>query len=346
VLARAHFTIGFVRGVTGGLDEAKEEIGKALVTSRAARDFVHQSLALSTAGLLKSWEGDFTEAARLQDEGRGLAREHGLLLPLLFSFFLHGLTLTGKGDYRDALATFEEGLALAEKVGDEAIHHRLLNCLGWLYMELGQLDRAFDLNRRSAEIGRRRNDDGTRPNAELNLGDVFLARGDLAQAAEMFDSVHAFAQDPAGSEWMRYRYSIRLHASLGELALVRGDLARARRHADQCLDAATRTTSRKNLVKGWRLTGQIATAARRWDEAETALRQALAIAERIGNPPQLWQTHAALARLHAARGRPHEAHASRAAARALLDRTKAALPDDALRAAFERAPVIQRVYLA
>jgi len=344
-LARAHFTIGFVRSVTGGLDEAEEEIGKALVTSQAARDLVHQSLALSTAGLMRSWEGEFAEAGRLQDQGFAIAREHVLLLPLLFSFFLRGLTLTGKGEYGGALATFEEGLALAEKVGDEAIHHRLLNCLGWVYMELGQLERALDLNQRSAEVGRRRNDPGTLPNAELNLGDIFLARGDLAQAAAMFESVQAFARDP-GSEWMRFRYSIRLQSSLGELALARGDLARAREHADRCLDAATRTTSRKNLVKGWRLAGEIATAARRWDEAETALRQALAIAEGIGNPPQLWQTHAALARLHAARGRSDEAHAARAATRAVLERTKAALPDEALRAAFERAPAIQRIYLA
>jgi transcriptional regulator with AAA-type ATPase domain/tetratricopeptide (TPR) repeat protein len=345
-LARAHFTIGWVRGVTGGLDEARQEIGKALAASRSARDFVHQSLALSAAGLVKSWEGEFGEAARLQAEGLDIAREHGLLLPLLFSFFLHGLTLTGKGEYAQALATFEEGLALAEKLGDETIHHRLLNCLGWLHIELGQLERAFELNRQSAEVGRRRNDPGTRPNAELNLGDIFLARGDLAQAAEMFDSVAAFARAPTGSEWMRFRYSIHLHASLGELALARGDMVRAREHAEQCLEAATRTTSRKNLVKGWRLTGEIATAARRWDDAEAALRQALAIAERIGNPPQLWQTHAALARLHAARGRSADTHAARAAARAVLERTKAALPDDALRAAFERAPAIRRVYLA
>jgi hypothetical protein len=61
------------------------------------------------------------------------------------------------------------------------------------------------------------------------------------------------------------------------------------------------------------------------------------IAERVGNPPQLWRTHASLARLHAARGRPDAARAAEAAARAVLDRMKAALVDPALRAAFERA---------
>src|SRR5262249_14505627 len=195
-----------------------------------------------------------------------------------------------------------EGLDLSEKVGDEVIHHRLLNCLGWLHYELGDLDRAEELNRRSAEGGRRRNDPGTLPNAELNLGDIFLARGDLALARETFEGVDRFARAPSTSAWMRFRYSIRLSASLGEVALACGDLDQAAEHARHCLELAARTNARKNLVKGWRLAGEAAAAARRWDDAERALREARAIAETIGNPSQLWRTHAALPRFHQPHG--------------------------------------------
>jgi hypothetical protein len=62
--------------------------------------------------------------------------------------WLAGLALTGKGDYDAALVRFEEGLGLSEKVGDEVWHHRLLNSLGWLSIECGDLERALDLNRR------------------------------------------------------------------------------------------------------------------------------------------------------------------------------------------------------
>ena len=110
-----------------------------------------------------------------------------MLFPLLFSCFLRGLTLTGKGDYDEALASFTEGLSLAERVGDEAIHHRLLNCLGWLYADLGDLDQAEELNAISARIGRRRADPGTQPNAELNLAEIFCAKGDLARAQDQYD---------------------------------------------------------------------------------------------------------------------------------------------------------------
>ena len=104
---RAHFTIGFVRGVTGVLDESRASLDKAVEISNAAGDAVTRSLSLSAAGLLRNWTGDYAEAARLQSEGKELARECGRLFPLLFSSFLHGLSLTGKGDYDDALGVVQ-----------------------------------------------------------------------------------------------------------------------------------------------------------------------------------------------------------------------------------------------
>ena len=341
VLARAQFTIGFVRGVTGGIDEAKRAIEQSLVASRSAGDVVHHSLALTTAGLIKSWEAEYEAADRLQLSGLEVAREHNLLLPLLFSAFLRGLTLTGKGDYATALATFREGLELSRKVGDEAIHHRLLNCLGWLHFELGDLDGAAELNRRSADEGRRRKDPGTLPNAELNLGDIFLARGDLALAGEMFDRVDRFARDPTTSAWMRFRYSIRLASSQGELALARGDLDAAANHARRCLDLATRTNARKNLVKAWRLAGETACAAGRWDDAGRALQEARAIAEAIGNPAQLWRTYSALATFYAGHGEKEAARRAAADAVQVVDGVLAGLPDESLRESLNRLPLVR-----
>ena len=341
VLARAQFTIGFVRAVTGGLDEARHAIDQSLVASRSAGDIVHHSLALTTAGLIKSWEADYDAADQLQTSGLELAREHNLLLPLLFSAFLRGLTLTGKGDYATALATFHEGLTLSRKVGDEAIHHRLLNCLGWLHSELGDFDTAVELNRQSADEGRRRKDPGTLPNAELNLGDIFLARGDLELAREMFERVDRFARDPTTSAWMRFRYSIRLASSQGELALARGDLEAAERHARRCLELATRTNARKNLVKAWRLAGQTACAAGRWEEAGRALDQARTVAEAIGNPPQLWRTYSALATFHAGHGDKEAARQAAASSVRVVDGVLAGLPDESLRASLGSLPLVR-----
>jgi tetratricopeptide (TPR) repeat protein len=344
VQGRAHFTIGFVRAVTGVLDESHSALDKAMALSSAAGDAVHRSLSLTTAGLLRNWTGDFEAAVRLQDEGLLLARDRGLLLPLLYSCFMRGMTLTGKGNYDDAFASFTEGLALAERVGDEAIHHRLLNCLGWLYAELGDLDHAEALNTSSAQIGRRRRDPGTQPNAELNLGDVIRARGDLPVAQELYDGVYRYWKDPGSSQWMRFRYSIRMFASMGELALARGDLSAARNYSAECLNLATRTGSRKNLVKAWRLAGELQRAQRDWDRAEQHLRTALALAASIGNPVQYWRSELALGQLLSDAGRPEEAREAFQRAHLRMQRVRESLSHERLRDAFEKSGELRLVH--
>ena len=142
---------------------------------------------------------------------------------------------------------------------------------------------------------------------------------------------------------MRWRYSMRLLEDLGALWLARGDPARAAGFADESLELATRTRSRKNQVKGWRLRGEIALARRELDGAEAAFRQALAIATEIGNPTQLWKTHTALGHLHAARPRPDAARDAYRAAGAVIERVRAGLRDPALRASLAEAPAVRQV---
>ncbi|MFQ5946417.1 MAG: adenylate/guanylate cyclase domain-containing protein, partial [Anaerolineae bacterium] len=344
VLAGAHFTIGSIYAVTARLDQGKDELKRALTISQSVGDVASQSLALGFLGHLKNWEADYAEASRLESEALRIARAHNLLVPLLYNFFWYGISLTGKGDYNEALATLQEGLALSKKVGDEVWHHRLLNCLGWLNIECGDLHHAVDLNRREADEARKRGDPETTANAELNLADIFLAKGDLTLAQEVLDGVYRLVKDPTTSDWMKWRYSTHLFVNLGELWQARGDPTKAREFADRCLEIATRTNSRKNLVKGWRLTGEIALARSQRGEAEASLRKALAIAQAIGNPPQLWKTHLALGRVHSEAKKPELARQSYHAARRVIDRIKESLRDPGLRASLESAPLIRQAY--
>jgi class 3 adenylate cyclase/tetratricopeptide (TPR) repeat protein len=291
ILAGGHTITAMLYGVTARLDRSEEELGKALIISRKAGDARHQAISLWFTGYLKNWKGEFAEASHLQSEGLRIAREHNLLMPFLYSLQGYGLALTGKGDYDEALAVLREGLALAEKVGAEVRHLRFLNTLAWLYSECGDLDRAFELNQRSAEGARKRGDPETIANAEINLGDLFLAQSDFALAQKCLDGVYRLVNDPATSDWMKWRYSMRLFASYGKLWLARKDIAKAKNNADQCLEIASRTNSQKYLVKGWRLKGEIALLKKQTNEAEDAFRQALAIAKAIGNPTQLWETY-------------------------------------------------------
>jgi hypothetical protein len=159
----------------------------------------------------------------------------------------------------------------------------------------------------------------------------------------MLERVDRFARDRNTSAWMRFRYSIRLCASLGELALAQGDLEEARRQAERCLDLAGRMNARKNMVKGWRLAGEVATAARRWDDAAHALAEARTIAEAIGNPTQLWRTYGALARYHGERGDKDAARLAAGAGARVVDGVVEGLADPALRASLESLALVREL---
>lgn len=200
------------------------------------------------------------------------------------------------------------------------------------------------MNQRSADKARPRGDPETIANAELNLGDIFLAQGALSRARDIFDSVFHVAHDPNTSDWMKWRYSMHLFASLGELWLARREPVTAQKFTEQCLAIAIRTNSRKYLVKGWRLKGEIALFHRQWEETQRWLQQALVIAEEVGNPTQLWKTHFALGRLHTAMNQPDKARQRYQAAREVVDRMKAHVQHPELRRGLETSSVFQEVY--
>ena len=115
---------------------------------------------------LRGVEGEFlrleyAEASRLLSDSLQINREHDLSVPFLHALWVKGLALVVNGEYDEALSTINEGLALSEKLGDEVFGHRILNGLGWLYSECGDLDRAIDLSQQAATSVSKRGDTET-----------------------------------------------------------------------------------------------------------------------------------------------------------------------------------------
>jgi tetratricopeptide (TPR) repeat protein len=142
---------------------------------------------------------------------------------------------------------------------------------------------------------------------------------------------------------MRWRYGQHLFHRYGELWLARGDLERACAYADECLDLALFNSSLKNVVKGRRLRGQILLAAGRIEEAEEALALALATAREVGNPPQLWKTHAAIGDLRRAQERTGDARQAYGEALSVIEGVASSLTDARLRETFVRSKQVEAI---
>jgi tetratricopeptide (TPR) repeat protein len=120
-------------------------------------------------------------------------------------------------------------------------------------------------------------------------------------------------------------------------------LERAQRLADESLEIAVPTRSRKFESWAWRIKGEGARLRGAWGEAEDALRRSLSLAEAIGQPRQTWLSHLALGRLDAANGRRDEARAQYRAAWTIITGLRAGTKEPTLRTGLESSPLVREV---
>jgi class 3 adenylate cyclase/tetratricopeptide (TPR) repeat protein len=342
-----YLTTAYVNALSGRHDAAGLEFDEALRISRLARDPAREILTLQMRSVLDGWHGDYARSHSDANEAVSLARDHGLLVLYLRSLWTRGLTSTSIGQWDGALRDLEEGIAVAERIGDRGFMPRMMNTLGWLHIECDDIERGIDVTARAAAFAR---DIHHAYGVEMytfctvNLGDAFLAKGDLVLAGEKFDEARRIAEDPKTHEWMKWRYTLHLHASLGEYWLARGDHRRAAEFAERSLAGSRPTRSLKYVARALRLLGDVARRNRQWDDAERALRESVEVSRAIEHPNQTWKTELALARLHAATGRRDAAAESLAAARRTIEGLRGGVRDARLLAGLTDGPLTRGAF--
>ena len=290
-----------------------------------------------SGSLGSNWAGRFNEALEVLERWQGAAEKSHQMTTLLWHRWEKALALGGRGDYQQALALLADLLGTCARVGDVHTRARTLNTIGWIYGELQDHQQAMEWNMRGVEAAVEASfpDPECESNARLNLGDNLLALGRPDEAEEQFRKVEQVARNPRPQDrWMLWRYSQHLFHSYGELWLARGDYDRALAYADECLALAEPSDSKKNVVKGRRLRGQVFLAQGKLAEVERELATALEIAQQIGNLPQLWKTHAALGDLRKAQGKTDDARQAYRDALAVIEGVAAGLRDESLRETF------------
>ncbi len=298
----------------------------------------------ATLGLRANFFGRFDEALqKIQQWRQSVTGQQLPLAGVLLCDWTEALTLGGKGDYDQALTSLHKTLATCKRIGEFIAQVRVLNTLGWIYGELEDHQRAMEWNMRSVEMVREMNapQPEVENNARLNLGDDLLALGRREEAEEHFQKVEQVVRNPQPQEQQNlWRYSQHFFHSYGELWLARGDSDKARAFADECLVLAEQSNSQKNIVKGRRLRGQGFLAQGKLAEAEHELTAALEIAQRIGNPPQLWKTYQALGELYERQGATEQARSAYASALAVIEQVAGRLQDQELKQTFLAARLV------
>jgi tetratricopeptide (TPR) repeat protein len=290
------------------------------------------------SGTSAVWKGRFADALAVLERWKFAITASGQVGLSLWLGWLEGLACAGAGKYQRALSRLHEALASAKRVGDPLSTARILNTIGFVHSELGDVERAFEWNSLGVDAARqiRTPDPEITSNALLNVADNLMQMNRMAEAeqtlrevAQLIDSTRE--QDP----YLLWRYSMHFYCTNAELHLIKNDFASALGATDECLRIANRSKSQKYVVKARRMRGRIFATTGHTVEANRELTMALEEARQLGNPLERWRTLNTLEELSETLGIHSEAvQAFRREAADAIQEVAEDLTDSSLRAVF------------
>jgi class 3 adenylate cyclase/tetratricopeptide (TPR) repeat protein len=295
-------------------------------------------------GCCYTWRGEADATIRLL---RSLPDTANVIITnRLWNWWTEAVALGTVGEYEAALRLLGDVIRTGERVDDVPVLGRALNTVGWIHTQLHDHARALEWNRRSLKFVQSHPEfpePDIHMNARLNMAIDLMALGRHDEAEKEFQLVETVAEGPLPDSFAFWRYAQRLYHSYGQLWLARGDLGRAADYAERCLELAEGNISRKYIVQGRRLRAHVLMAQRRLEEAEEDVAVALQLAHEVRNPPEVWETYAAIGRLLLAQGRAEEARGAYTEALSIIDTVVRSLTDEPLRATFMRSSMVDEI---
>jgi class 3 adenylate cyclase/tetratricopeptide (TPR) repeat protein len=265
--------------------------------------------------------------------------------------FIRGLSLAEIGRIEDAFAALKHGIDLCEKFGSPVHLGRLYNTLGYCFNEVHHPEEAWKWNLKSEEIARKLMEQFPTgdpitgeivANANVNLMENLFDQGNTEEA---WDRIKSFEEESKSPDYYRSRdrWEARLDCLTSLILLQRDSIDEAEVRIIRNLEISRREHTKKIEGRFLRLLGEVQIKRKEFDRAISSISEAILILKEVGNPRQLWQTHASLASVYDKLLRESEAREQRGAAADLIHKTANGLSDRNLREGFLNAKPIRNI---
>ncbi len=184
VRAQLHLAKGRALRVRGAVDEAKQELGKALPLFARSDSVAGELETLAVLATLNTDQGRIDEAEAIVHAALPQAEQHGLLrLRGLLTGLLAGHRLT-RGHVGDAERLCAEAIQLLTEAGDEVSMATNLSVMGLMCAEIGRVDEARTYIERAQQIHRAWGDLKGHATTLNSLASLHAREGDLAATLE------------------------------------------------------------------------------------------------------------------------------------------------------------------
>ena len=343
ILAKSLSSLGLVYQARGELQKADRNLEESLKISRREGFKEASSQSVSFLGLQAYWQGDFKRAVSFGREGLAICREIHDGFHEQFNYCNLAFAHWGIGDYKEAFRILHHGLKVAKERTTGAGAARMMNTLGWLHSEFGDVAQGMEYNQESAELGRTYGASNIEISALINLGLDHLLIGQHDRALYFLDSTLDRVQREAFGAH-RWRWKIRLLVGLAEVHNARGAYRKALRYIEQGLKEAQATSSQKYVAKGRYLRGKILAQMGDTESAGSDLKRAHKIAERLGCPAISYPIASELGQWHEKAGQMWEAAVLYGMAKAAARQMATNVEDEALSKIFLQTALVQEIY--
>jgi DNA-binding winged helix-turn-helix (wHTH) protein/tetratricopeptide (TPR) repeat protein len=297
-VAAAETMLALERMQAGDLTAAGQALDDAIPALEKASPSLAALDAISFRGFLHAWRLEYDGAEKRTASAVGQARELGTCYHLVGNLFVRGMALGNHGDLGLALATFQDGLRLAELNGERFYFPRMINTLAWVYREIQDFDASLRLDREGVNLAQEMEAPDGEIHARLNLATTHLLLGEPAKA---FDQMERAAEVLSQGQLFHWRQVLRLEEVRAAYWIARGNLKGAEAHATAALDQAQATLSRKHMAWAHKLLGDIAALEERLADAQREYEAALSVLQHHRCPTIEWKILLAVATAHSSR---------------------------------------------
>jgi DNA-binding NtrC family response regulator/tetratricopeptide (TPR) repeat protein len=295
-LGRVLSEMSFVRVVLGNLDGAIAAARESLEIATALGDPVQQasvSIALARACLFVGDPGQSADLLRRNVETVPLGPRNEAIVAIQSRAWL-ARVLGERGEFREGQRLGEEALRLAAEDGRAMLPLLAHGSLMELCLTKGDWEAAIEVIEAGRPLSRTSDDRDWSEHMAAGLGLAYGWTGRFAEGLALLEeTLNAALQRRA------HRFALIRALRLSTVYLLAGRLDEARQHVHQALDLARQRKARGAEAQALVALGEVHTHASPPDvqQAETAYREALALAEPRGMRPVVAHCHLGLGKL-------------------------------------------------
>lgn len=301
-ISRVYGNLGHLHFRRAKYDKAWEYFKKSLNSAYAKAGTAASARIVAHLGLTQMNRGRFEEGIEVirreipahekQQDKQGLATLYTNL----------GIVYFEKGDYSEALDSYRKGLELAEELGNKQLLAIAVGCIGSVYERQGDYEAAMDNFERDLELCEEL---GDKQGIAIALGLI----GELHSVMGNFDKAISYLQKNLMlCEELEYRKGIaKAVNTLGDIFYLSGQYERSIAHYDRAISMSRTIDNR--LVLGYSLVekGTVLVALEQLEQLQEVEREAMAVAEELGNTDLLAEALLLSARTRQLAGRTPEA---------------------------------------